>query len=78
MELYLIATKALGEFYVVDTDPTSAAEKLGSLLSKSDYGHYGSREITNIKILGKELSNFPEEKPNFSSGHNFILPTSCE
>lgn len=77
MELYLVSTVGLGDFYVVEKCPTSAAVKLGRLLSKSDYGLSDDRIVTNIKILGKELYNFPENEPYFSSGYTLILPTSC-
>jgi hypothetical protein len=77
MELYLVSTVGLGDFYIVEKCPTSAAAKLGELLSKSDHGISDKRIVTNIKILGKELYNFPENKPNFSSGYTLILPTSC-
>ena len=77
MELYLVSTVGLGDFYIVEKCPTSAVAKLRELLSKSDYGISDKRIVTNIKILGKELYNFPENKPNFSSGNTLILPTSC-
>lgn len=77
MELYLISTVGLGDFYVVEKCPTSAATTLSKLLNIADYGIASKRIITNINILGKELYNHPENIPNFSSGYKLILPTSC-
>ena len=77
MELFLLTTEGLGNFYIVENDPTSARTRLTELLIKSDYGLSKDRKIINIEILASEISNFPKNKPNFSSGDRLIIPTSC-
>lgn len=78
MNLYLLTTAGLGDFYVVEKCPTSAEKRLINLFIASDYGNPRRRLVTNIKVLSNELYNFPENKPNFSSGFNLILPSTCQ
>ena len=77
MELYELKTKGLGEYFVVEKDPTSAIKKLETLLNKSDYGSFIDRDVVNIKIITGEIKNLGI-KPNFSGGNKLILSTSCE
>lgn len=77
-KLYLLSTQGLGDFYLVAETPNDAEDKLKVLLNKSDYGISDKRKVNNIKLLAEELYNFPENKPNFSSGNRLILESSCE
>jgi transcription elongation factor GreA-like protein len=77
-KLYLLSTQGLGDFYLVANSPNDAEDKLKLLLNKSDYGISEKRKVINIKLLAEELYNFPETKPNFSSGNTLILESSCE
>ena len=74
MNLYLISTKELGDFYVLSEDPTKAAEQLNEALNKADYGFRSQRKIVSIKILANEIYDFPEGKPLFSTGNRLLLP----
>lgn len=76
MKLYKLTNK-LGSYYVVATDPTSAAVRLFSLLSEADYGFYEERKVSHIEVIADELTKFAK-KPNFSSGNTLILPNSCQ
>lgn len=77
MTLFLLSTKGLGDFYVVESCPTSAVNRLNDLLETANYGHKEHRKVDTIKIIANELYCFPENKPNFSSENRLILPTSC-
>lgn len=72
MNLYLLTNK-LRDWYVLSTSPTHAQEKLVALLNKADYGFKSDRKVTNIQLLAESLGEFPEGKPNFSSGNTLIL-----
>ena len=72
MNLYLCNTRKFTH-YVLAEHPTAAKEKLERLLKIADYGFYDDREVTEIKLIAKELTEFPAGKPNFSSGNNLIL-----
>lgn len=78
MKLYLLTTKGLGDFYLIAKTPNDAEEKLKSLLDKADYGFSDKRKVENIKLLAEEVGSFPESTPFFSSGHNLILPSTCD
>jgi len=78
MKLYLLTTRGLGDFYLVSRNPNEAELKLKGLLDEADYGFSEKRKVENIKLLAEELDSFPKGKPFFSSGNNFILPTSCD
>lgn len=78
MKLFEIFTWNLGIFYVVDTDPTSAENRLAELLERADYGFSADRRVVHTKTLTLELSSFPGDKPFFSNtDQRLILPTSC-
>ena len=77
-KLYLLSTEELGDFYLVAKTPNDAEDKLKELLNKADYGFTRNRKVINIRLLAEELYNFPENKPNFSSGNKLILESSCE
>lgn len=71
--LYLLETRSLGTYYVIADDPTQARNKLRGLLDKADYGFNHYREIMVIKLIARELTYFPEDKPNFSSDDTIII-----
>lgn len=73
MNLYLLKTKGLGEFYLIAKTPNDAQNKLESDLEKSDYGFYKDREVEVITLLSKKMKDFPEGKPNFSSSHKLLF-----
>lgn len=73
ISLYYLTTVELGGFYILDKDPTSAITKLQSMLDKTDYGFTKGRKVKNVEILAEEITDFPENTPNFSSGNNLIL-----
>lgn len=72
MNLYYVQTRKF-QHYVLAEHPTQAQEKLEELLKVADYGFYDDRKVTEIKLIARELTEFPEGKPNFSSGNNLIL-----
>lgn len=72
-KLYLLSTVGLKDFYVVSTSSTEAEQKLKQMLDQESYGYSSDRKIKNIQILSEELYDFPEGKPNFSSGNNLII-----
>lgn len=76
MKLYLLETKGLGHFYIVSIDPTNAEKTLTDNLDKADYGFTSDRVVLNIEVLAKEISCFPKDKLNFSSGDNLIINPS--
>lgn len=71
--LYLVKTKKLGDYYVIADNPTDAQQKVEGDLTKSAYGFTQDREVEVIQLLAKELQDFPEGKPNFSSGNNLLF-----
>lgn len=71
--LYLLKTKNLGEYYVIADHPTEAQKKLEGDLKKAGYGFDKEREVQSIQILAKELQDFPENMPNFSSGCTLLF-----
>ena len=71
--LYLLKTKNLGEFYVIAEHPTEAQKKLEGDLVKGSYGYTNDREVQSIQLIAKELQDFPEGQPNFSSGCNLLF-----
>ena len=73
LNLYLVKTKKLGEYYVVATNPTTAQEKVEADLMKSDYGYSAGREVEIIQLLAREVQDFPKDKPNFSGGNNLLF-----
>jgi len=77
MKLFLIETKGLGDYYVVDKDPTSAMERLRYLLDKADDGFSSQREVKSIDILTDEVHEFPKGKPFFCEKSRLILPATC-
>lgn len=77
MNLYLLTTRGLGEFYMVANDPTEAEGRLQELLARADYGIRDKRQVINIQWLATEIGTF-REKPFFSSGNKLILLASCE
>ena len=71
--LYLVKTKNLGEFYVIADNPTDAQEKVEGDLTKASYGFDKDRAVVQINVLGKEVQDFPRDKPNFSGGDNLLF-----
>jgi len=72
MTLFLLTTK-LGDFYVLSNSATEAQSFLIRSFNSAEYGYYGDRQVSNIKILANEIHNFPSNKPNFSSGDNLLV-----
>lgn len=75
MNLYLLTTTGLGDYYVVASDPTSAECHLKSMLDSADYGYTHNRKVVNIKLMATKVQNDfgVSKRPNFSSGDNLIL-----
>lgn len=73
MKLYLLTTESLGDFYVLGSNPHIAESNLKMLLDKSDYGFNSGRKVIAFKLLAEEVTEFPQGKPNFSSGNKLIL-----
>lgn len=73
MNLYLLETKGIENYYVIANDPTQAKEKLESDLAKASYsGRIAAHEVTVITLLAKQTIII-KEKPDFSNGHNLII-----
>jgi len=72
MNLYLVSTENLGDYYIVAAHPTAAEGTLIDLLNKADYGFQDYRKVINIKLLAELLPDL-NGKPFFSSGKRLIL-----
>ncbi len=77
MNLYLLTTSGLGDFYLVAKSPNDAESKLNTLLDRADYGFRQKRKVENIRLLSEEVTEFPAGIPNFSSGNRLVLETTC-
>lgn len=77
LKLYRLTNK-LGKFYVVAKSSDIAIDTLVNSMSKSDYGFYKDREVTNIEILANEVTCFPDNIPNFSGGSSLLVQTIQE
>lgn len=78
LKLFLVKTKGVGDFYVVEKSYNDAEKKISILLSRAEYGYSSHRLVDEIKLLSLELSEFPKGRPNFSSDNSkLILPTTC-
>lgn len=45
MKLYLVSTVGFGDYYIIANDPTSAENKILSILNESDYGFSSERGV---------------------------------
>lgn len=77
MILYLLTTKGIGDFYVIANNVLEAQQRLDGLLYAAKYSHSTARKIIHFEVLTEELTEFPLNKPNFSSGNRLILLNSC-
>jgi len=66
MKLYKLIN-GIGEWFVLAENPTAAVEKLQKHLDKHDYGISTKREVQDIHLLAKEMTN-----DKFITG-NFLL-----
>lgn len=73
MNLYLLETNKLGDYYLIAKSPNEAKEKLEVDLNKANYGFSDGREVIVITLLAKEIGEFPDGKPNFSSKNRLLL-----
>lgn len=79
MNLYLLSTQGLGDFYVVSESPNDAIAHLNKLLDIADYGFTDRRKVINTKLLSEEVYEFSDTgRPFFSSGNRLILPETCK
>ena len=77
MKLYLLTTAGGADYFVVAETATDAEHKLLLLLDRSQLIDR-SKTVVNIKVLSREITMFPGNKPNFSEpGPLLILPDSC-
>ena len=78
LKLFLVSTRGLGDYYVVEKSFNDAKDKLNIMLSEAGYGISPDRLVTGIKLLSQEIYEFPKGKPFFSSNEfRLILPTTC-
>lgn len=68
-----MTTAGVGDYYVVATDSHKAEMRLKEMLDLADYGFTKDRKVSMIEVVSEEIGEFPEGKPNFSSGNNLIL-----
>ncbi len=73
-KLYLL-TCGTGDYYVLAKSPNDAKEFLELALEVAEYDFSKNREVTNIKLLAKEIGEFPKDKPRFSEDGDLILIT---
>lgn len=64
--LYKI-TNGIGTYWVVAPDPTSACDKLKSVLDSADYGFFDRRKPTEITIIAEQV------KDNYLTGKFLVL-----
>lgn len=76
MNLYLLETQKLGDFYLIAKTPNDAKDKLEGDLDKADYGFSDDRKVKVITLLAEELGEFPEGTPNFSSKNKLLFTKS--
>lgn len=70
-KLYLIQTAGLSpkKFYVIAPDPTTAYNKLRSLLDEQEYGFEKDRELLSITTIADE---------DFYISHNLLIKLNRE
>lgn len=74
MNLYLLTTVNLGDFYLIASNPLDAQEKLEGELSKANYGFSDDRKVNNIKLIAEQIGfSYNSDKLNFSSKNKLIL-----
>lgn len=73
MTLFILETNKLGSYYVIAESPNDAKAKLEKELNEADYGFSDDREVKVITLLAKELGEFPDGKPNFSSKNRLLF-----
>lgn len=52
--LYKLITQGLGEFYVIEDDPTKAQTKLYQQLAEQDYGLTDKRKVNTIEVVAEQ------------------------
>lgn len=74
MNLYLLSTKKLDDFYLLANNPLEAQTSLEHELNKADYGFYDDRKVVNIRLLAEEIEVANKsDKLNFSSKKKLII-----
>lgn len=75
MNLYLLTTSGLGDFYLVAKSSNDAQNLLKKLLDEAGYGISDCRKVINIRIVAAQLepSYSDRSKMNFTSGNNLII-----
>ena len=73
MNLYLLTTRGLGEFYCVANDPTQAETMLTRLLDRANYGVFTKRRVVNIQWLSQSKADVSAELPMFSHKESNLL-----
>ncbi len=76
MNLYLLYTDKLGSYYVVARDHTDAIQKLQGEMDKANCGIPENREVTLIKLVAKELKEFPKNQPYISNENTLLFGTA--
>ena len=54
MNLYIVTTEGLGDFYVVSESFDNAASRLKTELDKFDYGYSNDRKIISVRLFKTE------------------------
>lgn len=71
INLYMVTTKGIGDFYAIAKSYDDAAEAVKDALDKADYGFYGDREVRSVKLVRQ--MRFNDGEPWFSGGDiNYI------
>ncbi len=55
-KLYMLVN-AIGSYYVIAEDPTSAENKLMDLLNNNDYGFSSARVVKEIRVVAEEVGS---------------------
>jgi hypothetical protein len=71
--LFELTIRRRKTFYVIAESPYEASDELKRLLDKADWWFTKDREIVNIKIIAKEYTCFPNDRPVFNDGENLII-----
>ena len=73
MQLFLLTTEGLGDYYIIAETPNDAEKLLDTQLNEADYGFSSNRIVRNIKILTSEIKIGFNDKLNFNDNNRMII-----
>jgi hypothetical protein len=61
MNLYLVTTERCGGYYVIAESFDNAKNSVKEMLDKADYDFSQYREVVNVNLVSKEITNIIEK-----------------